>query len=308
MDEEKSQSQIPKIPEILKNQRPSTEAKKLIHTEYSNDIYLQLQEYKSNHPKTKVYLLTPCFGGICCVNYVVSLMKSIEFFKQIDIPLVVEFCKNDSLVSRARNNLVAKAMTDPECTHIFFVDNDITWNAFDILKLVISEKDLVGGVYPLKKYDWSKCMQPSFFEKTISRKNGSLLADKVSDEDMLQHNLLHYNINYIDSVLNIDNNLARVKHLATGFMMIRRHTIEKLMLAHPDTKYVDDVHFLHPNENAMAYALFDCGVREGHYFSEDWMFCDRWTKIGGDIYIDVSINLIHTGSEDYNGSYFASIV
>jgi hypothetical protein len=90
--------------------------------------------------------------------------------------------------------------------------------------------------------------------------------------------------------------------------MISRDTIKKMIIAFPSTKYVDDVQFLKPEENAMAYALFDCGVEDGHYFSEDWLFCERWSKMGGDIYADISINLTHTGIEDYRGSYLSSII
>jgi hypothetical protein len=165
----------------------------------------------------------------------------------------------------------------------------------------------VGGVYPLKNYDWTK-LSPTYVTDTLSRKNASLLKNTISNEDMIQHNLLYYNVNYIDKILSINDNLARVKHLATGFMMIQRGMMERMMAAYPETKYVDDVQFLQEHENAMAYALFDCGVREGHYFSEDWLFCDRWSKLGGEIYIDVSINLSHTGIEDYKGSYISSIV
>jgi hypothetical protein len=234
-------------------------------------------------------------------------MKTIEFFKQIGIEVTIEFCKNDSLISRARNNLVAKAMSDPGCTHILFIDNDISWNPVDILKLIVCDKPLVGGVYPLKNYDWTK-LSTTYVADTLSRKNASLLKNAISNEDMIQHNLLHYNVNYIDKILSINDNLARVKHLATGFMMIQRGMMEQMMSAYSETKYVDDVQFLQEHENAMAYALFDCGVREGHYFSEDWLFCDRWSKLGGEIYIDVSINLCHTGIEDYSGSYISSIV
>ena len=68
------------------------------------------------------------------------------------------------------------------------------------------------------------------------------------------------------------------------------------------------MHFLEPNENEFAYALFDCAVENGHYLSEDWLFCNRWTNLGGKIFIDVSINLTHTGIEDYNGSYITSLI
>jgi hypothetical protein len=233
----------------------------------------------------------------------------------LNIPLKIEFCKNDSLVSRARNNLIARAMTDKDATHFLFIDNDISWDPADILKLLIADKDLVGGIYPLKNYDWEKLVKDpqnpynsNVVQSWIQKKNDSQLKSMISDAGMVQFNLLRYNINYLSSTLEIQNNLTKVRHLATGFMMIRRKVIDTMMKAFPSTKYVDDVNFLKPEENDMAYALFDCGVEEGHYFSEDWLFCHRWSKMGGEIYVDVSINLTHTGIEDYRGCYVSTII
>jgi hypothetical protein len=256
-----------------------------------------------------VYILTPCFASLCYVNYVTCLMNTITLFREYNIELIVEFCRNDSLVSRARNNLVARAMANPKMTHIMFIDNDISWDPLDIIKLMISNKNIVGGIYPLKNYNWSKLANnPNMINELISKKNNSQFKEIISNENMIQYNLLKYNVNYLSTTLSIEKNLTKVKHIATGFMMIRRKLLTSMMQAFPSTKYVDDVNFLRPEENAMAYALFDCGVEEGHYFSEDWLFCDRWTKMGGDIYIDVSINLTHTGIEDYRGCYISTII
>lgn len=272
-----------------------------------------VKEYISNH-KPKVYILTPCYGGVCFVNFMTSLISTMDTFRKYNIPLAVEFCKNDSLVSRARNNLVAKAMDDPEMTNIIFIDADITWAPVDIIKLLIANKPLIGGVYPLKHYFLDKLLkdveQPdsSVIRSYIDRKNKSQFKDVITDTDMIEHNLLKYNINYIDNSIQIENNLTQVKHLATGFMMIQRRCIEQMSKAFPSTKYTDDVGFLSGTQNDHAYALFDCGVEYGHYLSEDWMFCDRWKKMGGSIWIDVTINLTHTGNADFKGSYIASII
>jgi hypothetical protein len=196
-----------------------------------------------------------------------------------------------------------------------FIDNDITWDPLDMIKLMVSNKQLVGGIYPLKNYNWSELIKDkqnpfnsNAVQTIISRKNQSQFKNLISDEEMLQYNLLKYNVNYITPALSIEENLAKVKHIATGFMMIQRNVIEKMSKAFPSTKYVDDVNFLRQHENEFAYALFDCGVEEGHYFSEDWLFCHRWTKMGGSIWMDVSINLTHTGIEDYRGSYLATLI
>ena len=69
-----------------------------------------------------------------------------------------------------------------------------------------------------------------------------------------------------------------------------------------------DIIHIHGTENNYAYALFDCGVEDDHYLSEDWLFCNRWKKIGGSIWLDVSINLTHTGVENFNGCFISSIL
>ena len=259
--------------------------------------------------KPSVCILTPCYGSMCYVNYVYCLIKTKEVFALYGIGLKIEFCKNDSLVSRARNNLVAKAMAMPNITHLMFIDNDITWDPINIVKLIIADKPIVGGIYPLKKYNWDKISQnKDFVNDIIKRKNESSMKDFIDDETLIQYSLLNYNVNYFNNEIKIEKNLAEVRHIATGFMMIKRGVIKKMMEAYPTTKYIDDVHFLEGDENNYAYALFDCGVEDNHYLSEDWMFCSRWTKMGGKLWIDVSINLSHTGIEDFHGSLLSTLV
>ena len=90
--------------------------------------------------------------------------------------------------------------------------------------------------------------------------------------------------------------------------MIKREVLEKMIEAYPSTKYVDDVSFLKQEENKFAYALFDCGVEDGHYYSEDWLFCSRYLKMGGSVWLDISINLTHTGVETFSGSFMSTLV
>jgi hypothetical protein len=285
-----------------------------ISIEPSNTFEDKIKNFISNN-KICLYILTPCYGGMCYVNYLHCVMATKELLSSFGITVYIEFCKNDSLVSRARNNLVARAMANPKTTHIIFIDNDITWTPSDVLRLLVSDKQLIGGVYPLKRYNWDRLIEDkgnpyntNIVQTWLNKKNQSQIKNFVSDEQFVQHKLLRYNVNYLSDHLEIDNNLTKVKHLATGFMMFKRDLIEKMCRAFPSTKYSDDVGFLNSNENEFAYALFDCGVEEGHYLSEDWLFCNRWTKMGGDVWIDISVSLSHTGTEDYVGSYISSIL
>ena len=113
---------------------------------------------------------------------------------------------------------------------------------------------------------------------------------------------------FLDKVLNVSNNVAKVKHVATGFLMIQRETIVKMINQFPHTKYVDDTGFLEEAENKYAYALFNTDVAYNHFLSEDWLFCDRWEKMDGEIYIDVTISLNHIGVNDYKGCFLGSVL
>jgi hypothetical protein len=274
------------------------------------DLQTAISEYISKTTPV-IYILTPCYGSVCFVNYVDCLMKTKELFHSLGITVEVIFCKSDSLVSRARNNLVAKAMNNSNMTHIMFIDNDITWDPFDILKLLIADKPLIGGIYPLKKYNFEKIIPTEEkinpIKDIINAKNNSQI-NGITDLDTVQMKLLTYNVNYISKEVKIQNNLTQVKHVATGFMMIQRNVIEQMSTLYPLTKYTDDVSFLTDEEQKYAYALFDCGVVDDHYLSEDWMFCNRWTKKDGEIWIDISINLTHTGIHDFKGCYMSSLV
>ncbi len=259
--------------------------------------------------KPHIIFLTPCYNSSLYCTYTESLLQTMFMCKDLGIEATVHFCRNDSLVSRARNNLIAKAMHIKTATHFMFIDADITWSPFDILKLLVADKPLVGGIYPIKNYEFDKlAANPNLVSEILARKQKSQLKDAHTDLNYLKTNMVRYNINYISNFLEIQNNLTKVRHLATGFMLIKRNVIELMSKAFPQTKYVDDVNFLTGSENDFAYALFDCGVEDGHYFSEDWMFCHRWSKMGGEVYADITIDLDHTGIETYKGSLISSLL
>ena len=275
-------------------------------SDYEKQMFSQIENFVQKYRPT-LYILTPCYGGMCYASYTSSIIKTVRLFETLKFPLIVQFCRNESLITRARNNLISKAMKDNNMTHVMFIDSDISWEPISILKLILSEKPLIGGVYPLKYYFFDKLYQNNMnnMNEWLHRRDNIEYLKQVSNEDMIRCNLLNYNVIYNDTSMNIINDLAEVKYIATGFMMIRRETIEKMIDAFPDTKYTNDPYMI--GFEGDAYALFDTGIVNRVYCSEDWMFCNRWKQIGGSIFIDVSISLTHTGTEEYKGCYIGSM-
>lgn len=303
---------------------PSQPLASITKTPYGADFEANVREFLDRHNnKVKVYILTPAYNGTVFVDYMTALINTIALFRDLNIKLQVEFCKNDSLVTRARNNLVARAMNDPEMTHIMFIDADIGWTPDSIIKLLLAEKEIICGIYPLKHYHFNRLlsdpMNPvntNVVQTWLDKKNASQLREYMTDEQAIQYNLLRYNVNFISNELTITNNVCSIRHAATGFVMIKRAVFEKLFRSFPGLQYVDDVGFARPGEERYSFSIFDTGVErmpdgKNHLLSEDFLFCERYRKIdpqNNHVYCDVSINLSHSGTTTYNGSFISSLL
>jgi hypothetical protein len=260
--------------------------------------------------EAKIYIGTPCYGGQCFNGYVSSLLQTVQYFKDQNIPINLEirFLTNESLITRGRNLIVAQFLGDSTATHLLFIDADISWHPSTIQKLIKADKDIVGAVYPKKFYHWDK------LNKLLPEVSSNITLDQPLDkkvESFIKANLLNYTINYSDNSSIIDS-LLEVKHIGTGFMLIKRQVLEKMCERFPQYKFEDDTGLLTPNENIHLYSLFDCEVSlesdgKNHYLSEDYLFCKRWRAMGGKVYAEVTSILTHTGTHAFQGNYLASL-
>lgn len=254
---------------------------------------------ESSGPQAKILVGTPCYGGMCFIGYVASLMQAKDYLRTKNIQLETCFLTNESLIPRGRNTIVAKFMNDPSFTHLLFVDSDITFNHLSIERLIYHDKGVVGALYPKKGYQWDKLKDAT-----------DLISAESFDENAVKCRMMSYVVNYTND-RQVVNGLLRVKHIGTGFFMVKREVIMQMMEKYADLKYDDDINILTPSENQWLYALFDCEVHQlgqrRHYLSEDYLFCKRWQDIGGEIFADVTIPLTHTGTHSFVGNFLKSI-
>lgn len=274
----------------------------------------QLKTYLETHPDTFIMILTPCYNGELTSNYCASMIELTQYLTLMHLRFTVQFV-SDSLVTRSRNNLIARSMGYPNSvTHMLFIDADITFRYHDIVKLLVTNKDVIGGIYPLKKYNWSHLKQTEDENKIrdlLELKKQNTIFDNMSDEEFIQKRMVRYNLNFLGEKLLVEDSMTEVYHIPTGFMMIKRNVIEKMAKEYPETKYDDNMHYLNTEEERnWSYALFDCAISKTNntYLSEDWLFCERWRKIGGQVFAHVGIDLDHTGTETFKGSFLTSLV
>ena len=249
--------------------------------------------------KVKIIIGTPCFGGMLHNGFFQSMLELSVNFTKLNIPFDVMTIGNESLIQRARNGIVAKFMGDSTATHLMFIDADITFSWISIVKLLLSSKELCGGCYPKKCFNWDKIKH--HIQKNPNLKDDELMAKSL---DYVFNPIYHKEGDNV--VIKLDNGMAQVKDIGTGFMLIRKSVITKMIKKFPDTKYKNNVAGYSQSQNSTDdyfYSLFDCCIDPVSrvYLSEDYLFCKRWIDIGGELWLDLNTNLNHTGIIDYKG-------
>jgi len=209
---------------------------------------------------TRVHICMPCYGGQLTESTFMSFIKWGNTCRQLGIDWTVETMTNESLISRARNTLTAKFLNTEGSTHLMFIDADIGWEPWHLLALLNHDKDVIGGLYPMKSLPVKWCV------------NGIPGANE-----------------------NDPSGLVEVTKTGTGFLLMKRHVFEKLN-QHPAVKpFTNDIG-LDPVLNQYMKTYFDTAVREGRYYSEDWTFCENWRDLGHQIFVDKRVLLKHTGT------------
>jgi len=224
----------------------------------------QQQGVPFDFTKYHLHIGMPCYGGNVSEPTMTSLLRFILMAQQVGLNWSLDTMVNESLVTRARNNLMAKMMTNASATHFMFIDADIRFQPESILQMMACDKDVIGGLYPKKALP------------------------------------VNYVIN-LKRETKVQGDIFTVDTMGTGFLMFKKDVYVQLCAAHPETKYVDDVGLGKQFEPTM-YSIFDVAIDEkGHYLSEDWLFCRRWSALGGEIWAHGKVLLNHIGHYEFVG-------
>ena len=260
MARKKSEKSVPveKVQEIAEQQGVGTPANPVI-TDKPATQQGQIQVNVDFLRTTRVHIAMPCYGGMLTESTFMSFIKWANTARQLGIDWTLETMVNESLISRARNTLTAKFLDMPEATHLFFVDADIGWEPWHLLVLLNRDKDVIGGLYPMKTMP------------------------------------IKWVVNGFEGAEEGPDGLQEVSKAGTGFLLMKKHVFEK-MNAHPAVKqYKNDIG-LDPKYDKYLKTYFDTAVRQNRYYSEDWTFCENWRDLGGKIFVDKRVLLRHSGS------------
>ena len=237
-------------------------------------------------PKVNLFVATPCYGSMLTEDYFHSILDLQNFCREEQIGLNIQTLGQESLVTRARNTLVANFLDNESFTHLLFIDADIGFEATSLKRFLEYDQEVLCAPYPMKLISWD-------------------MIPKLIEEGKDYRNLCHpYVLNFSNKGdIQIKKGFAEVLDAATGFMLIKRSCFTKMKEAYPELKYTTD-QIINNKEfkSENTYLFFDTMKDDdGRYLSEDYAFSRRWQKIGGKIYADIGSKITHFGSYRYTG-------
>jgi len=247
--------------------------------------------------KQELFIATPMYGAQCFGPYVESLMAYSILARKYNLHYSTNFHYNESLIQRARNYLVDIFLRS-SCSHMMFIDADVSFNALDILTLqsianTKSDKDIVCGLYPKKQMRWDRVKKACDMKLVQSPEELAFFATSFA-------------FNLIPGTGDFEiTQPVEILEGATGFMMIQRHVFEKFAKAYPETLYTpdDSTEGSEFGGGRKINAYFDCKIDPitNRYLSEDYLFSHMIRDLGMKIWACPWMVLGHTGSHMYQG-------
>ena len=252
------------------------------------EIQVKIDELRKN----KLFVATPMYGGMANGLYVKSSLDLQAVMSKYGVETKFSFLFNESLITRARNYLVDEFLRS-ECTHLLFIDSDIHYDPRDVIALLALDKDVIGAPYPKKSINWGNIA-------SAARKHPNL------DPKELETLVGEYVFNVVKGTSQFQvTEPLEVMEIGTGFMMVKRDVFAKYAEAYPEYRYKPD-HVGQANFDGSRYihAYFDTVIdpESERYLSEDYMFCQWWRKIGGQIFLCPWMKTQHIGTYAFSGN------
>ena len=238
--------------------------------------------------KPSIMIATPMYGGMCSGRYVQGLLENVTTLQSMGVPVFWAHTTNESLITRARNELVRVFLSTTN-DYLMFIDADIGFGREAIATLLASDCDVACGIYPKKEVDWGQVKRFAIKgEEELQECGGSFVFNMIGS----------------DSQDTNESGMIEVRHGGTGFMLIKRSVFD-FLAPHVPTYRINSYQDPTTGEyvSPLVYEFFATSIDDtGTLLSEDYHFCELFRKHGGKIHATPFLRLDHVGTYTYTGN------
>jgi hypothetical protein len=243
-----------------------------------------------------ITIATPMAGGMCTGTYLTSVLNFVSLCASNNVSVKVSYIYNESLIQRARNDL-ASAFLRADSDILLFIDADIKFDAVKLFKMIMTGKDIIGAITPMKLINYAAIVESSIALKSLDK------AHLVGGSYNFNKNLTEEECNDL-----LNDKPVEVERIGTGILSISRSALEK-MIPHVGVYYNDQIN----KDPIKTYDFFPVGLKYeealgyNRLMSEDFGFCNIWKKIGGKVWASGGVVETHTGTFEFSQSIIEDI-
>lgn len=207
----------------------------------------------------KLLIGTPCYGAMLHMDYHNTIMGLHASGVNFDNMLL----GNESLITRARNKILSFFYHSDIYSHLLFLDADMGLPQFAVTQMIKRNKDVIGLPAALKGFD--------------AQGNHVLNTGEI---------------------LGVENDLVKVSHVGTAVFMLSRRAVNDLVKG---TKFYkgNPVYTRGKQISNDIFDVFQVGVVEDNYLSEDYWVCRSLILLGYDVFVDPTIPTKHNGNFEF---------
>jgi hypothetical protein len=235
--------------------------------------------------KFSVCVATPTLRATMTANYVHSVTALQASCYSRGFGFDIKLVSGISSIDHARNFLASMFLEKTDCSHLFFVDDDMGFEVDEVVKMFewASSADVVGVMCPKRSFNWPRIKKSVLENPDI---NPAHLANLGGNYEGM--------FSLLDDAptFNVGRKPTPVNAIGTGLMLISRACLERLRA----------------QANLVPYAAPDgSGLRCYPFFhtspgiGEDIAFCNLVRRHGGKLLGFSNVAVTHTGSFDYVG-------
>lgn len=249
-----------------------------------------------------LFIATPCYACQICEGYLHSMLRLQMLLITHNIFFKVKTVGNESLITRARNNLVAEFMGDKRFTHLLFIDADLKFDPELVIHMLDMNENVVAGCYVKKGFEWDNVKEFCYSNKRLpeAEEMPNILAS-------WNLNVWHNKIADGKEQTEVKGGFVRVLDAPTGFMMISQSTFDIMKKHYPQTFECDNDTYINEFSLGNFHTFFDTMIcpDSKRYLSEDYAFCRKWQAVGGKVWLNFTSAFTHYGTHGFEGNpYF----
>ena len=226
--------------------------------------------------KPSIFIAMPCYDSVK-INTMLSIFQLIQKLGQSKVEVGINTMKSP-LIHQARNYLTSVFLTT-EYTHLLFIDSDVQFQPEAVMRMLVSDKDVVCTPYRVKNEQVDK----------------SIYTVKVPDPKVVPI---------------LPGGLVEIEAGPTGRMLIHRRVFKKIILSRPDLKIknrANEALVQTEKSHGFYYNFFDFAFEDGYTSGEDVSFCKLARANGFKLYANTESPTGHQGEHTWVGKFGDSL-